>query len=119
MNVQAERVGSHLVVRIQGELDLHTVNAFRQAVDKEMAVGRTKNMVLVMNDVSFIDSSGVGAILGRYRSINAQGGQMVAVGLRPLTRRILELSGVLRVIQTATSERRALARLQGGDRDAR
>ena len=43
---------------------------------------------------------------------------MVAVGLRPIPR-TLELSGVLRVIQTAESERRALAQLQGGERDAR
>ncbi len=119
MNVQAERVGSHLVVRITGELDLHTVNAFRQAIDREIATRRSKNLVLVMSDVSFIDSSGVGAILGRYKSIKAQGGKMVAVGLRPIPRRTLELSGVLRVIQTAESERRALAQLQGGERDAR
>jgi len=119
LNVQAERVGSHLVVRITGELDLHTVNAFRQAIDREIATRRSKNLVLVMSDVSFIDSSGVGAILGRYKSIKAQGGKMVAVGLRPIPRRTLELSGVLRVIQTAESERRALAQLQGGERDAR
>ena len=111
MQVKAEQIGASLVVHLEGELDLHTVDTFREMVDQAMKAGRAKNLVLVLSDVSFIDSSGVGAILGRYKLVASQGGKMVAVGLRPVAKRVLEMSGVLRLIATADSERRALARL--------
>ncbi len=111
MHIQVERAGATLVVRIKGEMDLNSIEAFREAVDRELTAGKAKNLILVLSDVTFIDSSGVGAILGRYKAVSSRGGKMVAVGLRPMARRILEMSGALRLIQTADSERRALARL--------
>jgi stage II sporulation protein AA (anti-sigma F factor antagonist) len=111
LNVQTKRVGANLVVRLSGELDLHTAEHFRQIVDGELASGKVRNLVLVLKDVPFIDSSGVGAILGRYRLVHGLQGKLVVTGLRPAVKRVLEMSGVLSIMETADSERRALARL--------
>lgn len=111
MRVQAKRVGTTLIVRVSGELDLHTAEPFRQAIDDALASGKIRNVILGLRGVTFIDSSGVGAILGRYRLVRELHGSVVAVGLRPAVRRVLEMSGVLSVIGTADSERQALARL--------
>jgi len=111
VHVAAELVGNTLVIRLQGELDMHTVEEFKHEAERYLMDKRVKNLVLVLSKTSLIDSSGVGAILGRYRTIKERGGTMIAVGLRPVVKRILKLSGVLNVVETAESERRALARL--------
>lgn len=108
MKVHTRRVGASLVVRLSGELDLFTAETFRQAVDAELAKDGCTNLVLVLKNVTFIDSSGIGAILGRYRLIQARGGRVIAAGLRPPVRRLLEMSGVLRVVGTADTEQFAL-----------
>jgi stage II sporulation protein AA (anti-sigma F factor antagonist) len=108
LKVQTRRVGASLVVRLSGELDLFTAEAFRQAVDVELAKDGCTNLVLALKNVTFIDSSGIGAILGRYRLIQARRGKVVAAGLRPSVRRLMEMSGVLRVVETAETEQSAL-----------
>lgn len=111
VNVQTRKVGSSLVVRLSGELDLHTAEPFRRAVDNELAKSELKNLVLVLKNVTFIDSSGIGAILGRYRLINERRGRVVAAAARPAVKRLLEMSGVLSVVETAETEQIALSRL--------
>jgi stage II sporulation protein AA (anti-sigma F factor antagonist) len=90
---------------------MHTSEVFRQKADAEMVSGAIKNLVLVMSSVSFIDSSGVGAIIGRYRTVKDRQGKMVLVGLRPAVRRVLDMSGVLGIADATDTERHALARL--------
>jgi stage II sporulation protein AA (anti-sigma F factor antagonist) len=111
LHVAAELVGNTLVIRLHGELDMYTAEEFKHEAERHLMDLRVKNLVLVLSKTSLIDSSGVGAILGRYRTIQQRGGTMIAVGLRPVVKRILKLSGVLGVVETAESERRALARL--------
>lgn len=110
MKVDTETIGSNLVVRLSGELDMHTADTFRQEADTALISG-VKNLILVLSNVTFIDSSGVGALLGRYRIVKERQGKMVLVGLRPAVRRVLDMSGVLGITETADSERRALSRV--------
>ncbi|MGI6081502.1 MAG: anti-sigma F factor antagonist [Limnochordia bacterium] len=111
MRVQTRRIGASLVVRVSGELDLATADTFRRTVDEELAKDGCSNLILVLKNVTFIDSSGIGAILGRYRLIQERRGRVIAAGLRSPVRRVLEMSGVLRVVETAETEQRALESL--------
>jgi stage II sporulation protein AA (anti-sigma F factor antagonist) len=110
-------VGTALIVRMSGELDLHTVDPFRRVVDEALSSGQAKDLVLALKGVTFIDSSGIGAILGRYRLAKEFHGTVVAVGPRPAVRRVLEMAGVFSVIGTADTERQALARLSAAHHD--
>jgi stage II sporulation protein AA (anti-sigma F factor antagonist) len=111
LRVQTRRIGASLVVRVSGELDLATADTFRRTVDEELAKDGCSNLILVLKNVTFIDSSGIGAILGRYRLIQERRGRVIAAGLRSPVRRVLEMSGVLRVVETAETEQRALESL--------
>ena len=111
MKVQTRKVGASLVVRLSGELDLATAEIFRRTVDAQLAKDGCSNLILVHKNVTFIDSSGIGAILGRYRLIRERQGRVIATGLRPAVRRVLEMSGVLRVVETADTEQEALEAL--------
>ncbi|NLN17992.1 MAG: anti-sigma F factor antagonist [Firmicutes bacterium] len=111
LKVQTRKVGASLVVRLSGELDLATAEIFRRTVDAQLAKDGCSNLILVLKNVTFIDSSGIGAILGRYRLIRERQGRVIATGLRPAVRRVLEMSGVLRVVETAETEQQALESL--------
>ncbi|NPV52298.1 MAG: anti-sigma factor antagonist [Firmicutes bacterium] len=109
VRLETYRCGRSLVVRLGGELDLKTAGEFRDAVDHELdRHGQIQNIVLIFNEVTFIDSSGLGAILGRYKRASQMGGKLVAAGLTPQIRKIFELSGLLKIIPVCDSESQAL-----------
>lgn len=117
MLIQTRRSRDSLIVRLTGELDLETVDAFRMEVRKELeASERLRHVILDLRGVTFIDSSGVGAILGRYRDIHgSRRGKLVAFGPRPQVRRVLEIAGLMRVMAVADTQQQALAIVKEGN----
>jgi len=110
LGVVAKRIGRVLVVHLDGELDLHTAEPFKEAVAEALAQDRSlRHLVVTMNRVTFMDSSGVGALLGRYREIAERGGRLALVGLQLPVKRVFELSGMSGIISVYDSEGQALA----------
>ncbi|SMB95044.1 anti-anti-sigma regulatory factor, SpoIIAA [Desulfonispora thiosulfatigenes DSM 11270] len=99
-----------LIVKVSGELDLVVAKEFSESVDKVLQNKPIKSLILDLSMVSFIDSSGLGAILGRYKIIQQQGGKMSIFGAIPSVYRILELSGIMKIIPVLTSEEYGLER---------
>lgn len=97
-----------LIVRVVGELDLAAADEFRQETDLAIEKQCSNNIILNLAGVSFIDSSGLGVILGRYKKIAMRGGKMAIVGAPVQVRRILELSGVLGISRAYENEDEAL-----------
>lgn len=110
MSVQCMKKGRSLVCIVSGELDL--VGAAELRGDVQLWFGRyegLRNIILDLTAVDFVDSSGLGAILGRYKQVSGMGGKLFVIGLRPNVRRVFEFSGVLKLVQEAESAERALA----------
>lgn len=114
MRIQMERIGEVLLARVAGELDLSTAGTFRTAIDNSLE-GRdgVKHLVLSLANLTFVDSSGLGAILGRYRRVSERGGKMVAADVPPNIARLLLLSGLQRIITTFGTEAEALGACKG------
>ena len=97
-----------LIVRVKGELDMHVADKFRQKTDNALEASGVKHILFNLEEVKFIDSSGLGVILGRYKKINAAGGKVLATNIQPQVLQIFELSGLLKIIKTYNSEADAL-----------
>lgn len=97
------RKGTAVVARIQGEMDLRTADDLRAALDQEIDRG-CPHLVLNLKRVSFIDSSGLGVILGRYRRLRSLGGKLTLVGPSPHLKPVLDLSGILGIMDVADDE---------------
>lgn len=97
-----------LVISLEGELDVSGANQFREAVDQALDATGAKHILLNLQGVAFIDSSGLGAILGRYKRIDQVGGKMVIIYLEPQVRRIFELAGLMKIVTIYESEEKAL-----------
>lgn len=104
-----------LIARLAGEIDLRVTDDLRRRLEQELDRTRPRNLILNMSNVTFLDSSGLGVILGRYKRITAQGGSMALVGVSPAVRRVLEFSGLTRLSRFYDSEDQALAGLTGGE----
>jgi len=100
-----------LFVRPHGEVDLSVADRFRETLEENLAKNSVSHLVFNLNRVSFIDSSGLGVILGRYKKLAQQGGRVSLVGAQPQVRRILALSGLLTVMPEYSSEEEAIARV--------
>ncbi len=108
MNISTQIKQGVLVVRVEGELDMHVADEFRQKVDEALETGNIRHVILNLKGVTFVDSSGLGVILGRYKKISATGGRLLAAGVKPQVARVFELSGLLKIIRTYGSEAEAL-----------
>lgn len=103
-----------LVVRLQGEIDMGVSETLRVRIDKELDRQRAKHLVFSLRGVGFIDSSGLGLILGRYKKVTAQGGKVVLSGANASVDRILDLSGLYKVMRGFAAESEAVRALKGG-----
>ena len=82
-----------VVVQLTGELDLSTVPMFVDAIE-DVLDDRPPAIELDLADLTFIDSSGVGAYVTAFRRAKAQGTSLSLGARSPLVQRVLELSGV-------------------------
>lgn len=109
MEIQIEITGGALVVRLSGEIDLAVADTLRNSLESQLDSNpQVKNIVLNLNRVTYIDSSGLGVMLGRYRRLSKQGGRMFIVGAAPQVKKVLDLSGLLNIMQECPSESSAV-----------
>ncbi|MFX4260941.1 anti-sigma F factor antagonist [Pelotomaculum propionicicum] len=100
-----------LFVRPNGELDLGVADRFRRTLDETIEKGKAKNLVFNLTRVSFVDSSGLGVLLGRYKRVSKQGGKVFIVSPQPQVRKVLDLSGLLRIMNEFPNENEALEKI--------
>ncbi|CUH94053.1 hypothetical protein P22_0115 [Propionispora sp. 2/2-37] len=100
-----------LIVKIEGELDMHSADQFKRVVDSALDESGANNLLLDLKQVSFIDSSGLGVILGRYKRLSASNGKIVAVHVQPQVANILALSGMLKIVGLYETQAEALAQV--------
>lgn len=112
LSVKTEILGSVLLVRLKGELDHHTASNLRFTIEDLMSERKEiLHLVLNVKDLSFMDSSGLGVILGRYKEIEKKKGQMIICSLNSMIYRLIEMAGLFKIISITSTEEEALSEL--------
>jgi len=111
LHIATEVRGDTLIVRLEGELDHHTAELVRQQVETELDKGVTDHLVINLERMSFMDSSGLGFILGRYKRVTAAGGRMSLCGVNDQLMKLFELSGLLKILRMYQTESQALSEM--------
>ena len=94
MQIRSETVGPRAFAQLTGELDHHCAAETRRALDALLTNPGIRELELDLRGVSFMDSSGLGVILGRYRTLSRRGGKLALSGANKYVERILRMAGV-------------------------
>lgn len=96
--LQWEPLGQRMTVVIAGELDHCAAPQIRQMLDELLADETVTHLVLDLENLTFMDSSGIGVLLGRLRTLQARGGSLSVKNMQPPVEKLFRLSGLQRVI---------------------
>ena len=102
-----------LIAVAYGEIDHHTSARLREGIDEAMKAFHCKHLIFDMKKVSFMDSSGIGVVLGRYKKVHRNGGTLYLTGCSDYIEKILHMAGVFSVIEKKESVDEAVWLLQG------
>ena len=104
MKMKAYSAPEGLIVRLDGEIDHHSAAEIRENLDNMIAETRPKSLVLELSDIDFMDSCGLGLVLGRYRRLQEIGAKMFIKNPSVRIEKILAMAGVdklIRIIRTS------------------
>lgn len=100
MDVQIIRVDKELIAHLKGELDHYTAERVRNQLDAAIAKSRqVDTLVLDCAGLGFMDSSGIGVILGRHNTMKKRGGTLMVRNVPPQMDRVMKAAGLYQVIQ--------------------
>ena len=101
-----ETRGESLVVHIGGEIDHHSAVEVRTGIDERILSDRPTRVMLELSAVDFMDSSGLGLIMGRFALVKQYGGTLCVLDPSPAVMKMIKLAGMERMVTILRSKER-------------
>lgn len=98
MHVGFRVMNRTLIVRLEGEIDHHSAEYIRKKIDNEIIAAMPRLVVFDFSKVGFMDSSGIGVVMGRYRNVKRLNGNIVIAGANRYIKRVFEMAGISGII---------------------
>ena len=98
-----------LIVSIAGDLDHHQATTMREDIDKTMEAFKCKNLIFDFTKLEFMDSSGIGIVMGRYNKVKEREGRITIAGGSKYVHMILEMAGIYTIIEKHSTVDKAIA----------
>lgn len=89
---------------LEGEIDHHTASSLRMEIDEAIQTYKPKTLKLDYGEVTFMDSSGVGLVMGRVRTMSPFGGRIIVSNLSPQTYKVMQLAGLEKIAKISKRE---------------
>ena len=88
-----------LKIVLNGEIDHHTAKGMREAIDRRIMEDHPGVLMLDFTNVEFMDSSGLGLVIGRYRLMKELSGRVEIVNATERIKNILKIAGAGKYVQ--------------------
>lgn len=111
MDIRFSINNNTLIATLKGELDHHCSENVRESIESKLKEEGVINLILDMSNVTFMDSSGIGVIMGRYKNIRALDGKLLLSGINGHALKIYEMSGLSSIIKCYKDSTEALSRI--------
>lgn len=99
VNLEFIESGQVLTIKLKGELDHHSADKSRVLIDEKINKGKFNKLVIDLKNLDFIDSSGIGFVIGRYKVIRKRNGVIEIINASSKVRKILDMSGIGKIIE--------------------
>lgn len=90
--------GTSLTIHLPAELDHHSAQLLKRPMDRMLQEQNIRRIVFDFGRTTFMDSSGIGMVVGQYKNMRFMGGTVIAIRVNDRIRRLLTMSGVDRLI---------------------
>lgn len=97
MSVKIVTSQQKMTAYLDGEIDHHTSSDIREEIDREIMLKRPEVLKIDFDNVTFMDSSGIGLVMGRYRTLAMSGGKLIVSNLSTQFYKIMKLSGLEKI----------------------
>jgi len=108
MDIQKRLEGDVAVLCLQGRLDLTSASSLKEA-SKEVLAGEAKKMILNMDRVDFINSSGLGALVSILKEVRNSQGNMRLTNLAPYVKEIFDITQLTNIFEIFPDEKQAIS----------
>jgi len=108
LSISSDARGEVTVVHVGGEIDVYTAPVLRERLDEHISAGR-HHLVVDLEDVSFMDSTGLGVLVGRLKLVRAHNGTLRLVCSSERILKVFSITGLDKVFQISASVDDALA----------
>jgi len=112
MDASLKIIGQTLIIAPVGDLDHHSVGILRERIDKEALRENARNIIFDFSEVEFMDSSGIGLIIGRYKLADSNGGTAAVCEMKDSLKRIFDISGLKKIVSSYKNVDEALGKIQ-------
>lgn len=102
-----------LTAHIKGDIDHHSASALRNSIDEALKKFKCRYLIMDFSDVEFMDSSGIGVVLGRYKKLVKTGGRIYISGCSVYIEKLLDMAGVFTLVEKAEDLREAESLIRG------
>lgn len=106
MKITYIKKDKRLIIEIEEDIDECCVQKIRRRIDNEIQRYMPKEVIFDFSNVSFMDSAGIGLIIGRYKLINMIGGELKIANVNTQIQKIFEMSGLLRLIPVEQKDKK-------------
>jgi len=94
MGVKIEKADGEVKAFLDGEIDQHCAVSIRNEIDLAVEACRPENLILDFGEVTFMDSSGIGLVMGRYQTMKSIGGRVSLQNTPVHIRKVMRLAGL-------------------------
>lgn len=109
MEVYYDEKDKLLTFKITEELDHHSTEKMRRKMDNEITRYMPRKIVFDFDKVTFMDSAGIGMLIGRYKMIKMLGGTAELINVNTSVKKIFEMCGILKIIPIKTLQDKAVS----------
>lgn len=118
MEIGFQKKNTTLIVALNGEIDHHSAGMLRQKIETELMKMNGRNIIFNFSSVDFMDSSGIGMVIGRYKYTAGLGGKTAIVCTNEKINDIFKLSGICQIVTVFATVQEALDKIEGRAQNA-
>lgn len=105
MIVEFKKEDKVLIFKLTEDVDQHTSEKIRRKMDNEIKRYIPRKVIFDFSDISFMDSAGIGMVLGRYKLAQMLDGELEIINVNKSMKKIFDMSGVSRIINIIEEEK--------------
>ncbi len=104
MSVKINVTGEVVTAQLSGELDHHSAKEMREEIDSAIELNMPTLLILDFKDITFMDSSGIGLVMGRYRNLQKNSADLHITNLSPSIYKVMKLAGMEKLARLEKGE---------------